>query len=155
MVARPHADVLVNLRYSTCSWRWTRSRRNAGNGLSDPRNFRAISAVPWCYSQLGRDSFVRSSVIPDGSCSGESTFSSYLLISSVPMYVVPKSNFTSPPSPPHACSNLTLNSLSFCSTSNSNLSTLYFNASLLCLTTFARNAFSPSSGTRPPLAPPP
>jgi len=56
-------------------------------------------------------------------------------------------------------SNLFLNSLSFCKTSNSNLSTPYFNASLLCLTTLAFNFSSlpsflpPCVAAFPPFAP--
>lgn len=45
---------------------------------------------------------------------------------------------------PHP-SNLFLNSLSFCKTSSSNLSTPYFSASLLCLTTLALNLSSSAS----------
>lgn len=56
-------------------------------------------------------------------------------------------------------SNLFLNSLSFCSTSSSNLSTPYFNASLLCLTTLAFNLSSlpsflpPAAAAFPPFDP--
>lgn len=60
----------------------------------------------------------------------------------------PKMNIQPLPSPPHLplpASTLTFNSLSFCNTSNSSLSTPYCSASFLPLTTLARSAASPSS----------
>lgn len=46
----------------------------------------------------------------------------------------------------HARSSLIRSSLSFCSTSSSSRSTLYWRASLRCRTTLARSAASPSRG---------
>lgn len=48
-------------------------------------------------------------------------------------------------------SNLLLNSLSFCSTSNSNLSTPYRSASFLCFTALARSLSSPPRALPPPI----
>ena len=68
---------------------------------------------------------------------------------------------TGPTIPSHAWSKRILNSLSFCSTSNSSLSTLYFNASFRWRTIFALNVAPAPSGRPfapamlvPPLLPP-